>query len=159
MPDRLPELREIVTRDYEETRSLIEALPADSLARKTENGWTVSQLAGHVANSARGAIFVIGRLRNGRNATVPGPLSFIIDLMNWNQGRKFKAAEKSQLLSAAEQSHSELVSLINGLSEEDLDRGGEVLSLGKLTMYEYLRSCGDHAREHAADLRRSAGVA
>lgn len=158
MPDRLPELRDIITRDYEETRALIEKLPADSLAKETSNGWNVAQLAGHVANSSRGAIFVIGRLRRGGNATVPRPLAFIVNVMNWRDARKFKSATKADLLGAAEASHNDLIAALNGVSEEELDRGGEVLSLGKMTMFEYLKQSGNHAREHAADLRQAAGI-
>ena len=38
---------------------------------------------------------------------------------------------------------------MNGLSDEELDRGGEVLGMGKLTSYEFIKRQGDHQREHA----------
>ena len=158
MGDRLAEIRDVATSDYEEVRALLTSLSEDSLSRKTANGWSVGQLAGHVADSSRGAIFVIGRLRKGGNATVPRPLAFIVDLMNWNGKRKFTNTTKSELLSFAENSYNSLVAAVNGLTEEDLDRGGEVLSLGKMTIYEYLMKSGDHGREHAQDIRSAASA-
>jgi hypothetical protein len=158
MGDRLAEIRDVATRDYEEVRALIDRLGEDTLERKTSNGWTVRRLAGHVAGSPRGHIFVIGRLRKGGSATIPTPLSFLIDLRNWWEGRKYTNASKPQLLQSAESCYNDYIAAINSLSEEELDRGGDVLRLGKMTMYEYLIKSGDHGREHAADIRRTIGI-
>jgi hypothetical protein len=158
MGDRLAEIRDVATRDYDEVRELIERLGEDTLDRKTANGWTVRRLAGHVASSPKGHIFVIGRLRKGGSASIPAPLSFLIDLRNWWEGRGFTSASKEQLLQAAESCYNDYIAAINGLSEEELDRGGDVLRLGRMTMYEYLMKSGDHGREHAADIRKTIGI-
>lgn len=158
MPDRLQEVREIVTRDYEEMRSLVSRLGDDTLGRKTSNGWTVAQLAGHIAMSPEGDIFVLDRLRKGSSASLPGPLSFLIDVMNWRGVRKFKAASKQALLEAMEKAHTKRMTHLNGLTDADLDKGGEVLRMGKMTAYEYMKRSGDHGREHAADLRKTIGL-
>lgn len=158
MGDRLGEIRDVAARDYEEVRSLITSLPDDALTRKTSNGWTVGQLASHIAGSPKGHIYVIGRLRKGSSATVPGPLSFIVNVMNWNDARKFKNTDKAALLAAAERCYNDYVAALDGLSEDELDRGGDVLGLGKMTLYEYLMKSGDHGREHASDLRATAGI-
>jgi hypothetical protein len=158
MADRLAELREIVTRDYEEARALIARLGADTLARTTSNGWTVGQLAGHIATSPKGDVFVLDRLSKGKSASVPGPLKFMIDLMNWWNVRKYKGMPKDDLLKVAEDCHNERFARLNMLSEDDLDRGGEVLSLGKLTAYEYMKRSGEHPREHAAEIKKTVGI-
>jgi hypothetical protein len=158
MADRLAEIRDVVTRDYEEVRALIARLGEDTLARRTSNGWTASQLAGHIAGSPNGHVFVISRLRNGRSAAFPKPLGFMVNLLNWWTARRFRSAAKTALLQAAEDNYNRLIATINGISEDELDRGGDVLSLGKMTMYEYLVRSGDHGREHAAELRKAAGI-
>lgn len=158
MSDRLAETRNVAARDYEEVRSLIGGLPEDALSRKTSNGWTVGQLASHIAGSPKGHIYVIGRLRKGGNATIPGPLSFLVNVLNWNDARKFKNTSKPALLEAAERCYNDYTAALDGLTEDELDRGGDVLGLGKMTLYEYLMTSGDHGREHAADLRTTAGV-
>jgi hypothetical protein len=158
MADRLAELREIVTRDYEEARALIVRLGADTLARRTSNGWTVGQLAGHIATSPKGDLFVLGRLTSGKNASVPGALRFIIDVMNWWDVRKFKGMPKESLLQVAEDCHNERFARLNALSDQDLDRGGDVLSMGKLTAYEYMKRSGEHPREHAAEIKKTLGI-
>jgi hypothetical protein len=158
MPDRLAEIRDVATRDYEQVRALIDRLGEDTLARETSNGWPIRRLAGHIASSPNGHIFVIGRLRKGGNATIPSPLSFLIDLRNWWEGRTFRNATKQAILQSAETCYNDYIAVVNGLSEDELDRGGNVLRLGKMTIYEYLMKSGDHAREHAADLRRTIGI-
>lgn len=158
MPDRLPELREIVTRDYEEMRSLLSRLGDDTLARKAANGWTIGQVAGHIASGPAGNIYVLNRLRRGKNVTVPGPLAFLINVRNWWMLRGYKRTSKQELLATVEKQHNEFFAYLNGLTDEDLDRGGEVLGLGKMTVYEYVKRSGDHPREHAADLRKTIGL-
>jgi hypothetical protein len=158
MADRIAELREAVTRDYEDARALISRLGADTLARKTPNGWTIGQLAGHIATSPKGDVFVLDRLSKGKSASLPGALRFAIDLMNWWDVRKYKGMAKEGLLKVAEECHNERFARLNALSDEDLDRGGEVLSMGKLTAYEYMKRSGEHPREHAAEIKKALGI-
>jgi hypothetical protein len=158
MSDRLPELREIVTRDYEEMRLLLSRLGEATLARKAGNGWTVGQVAGHIAGSPRGNTFVLNRLRRGKNVTVPGPLAFIINVRNWWMLRSYKRTSKQELLATLEAQHNEFFAYLNGLADADLDRGGEVLGLGTMTVYEYVKRSGEHPREHASDLRKTIGL-
>lgn len=158
MSDRLAELRDGLTRDYEETRALLQRLGDDTLARRAPNGWTVGQLAGHIATSPQGVGFVVSRLRKGGNATVPGPLAFVVDLRNWWQGRKYNKTSKSALLAAAEGAYNDAVAYVNGISNEELDRGGEVLGMGKLTTYEFIKRNSDHQRDHATELKQAIGL-
>lgn len=158
MLDRLPELREDVTRDYEEMRSLLSRLGDDTLARKAANGWTVGQLAGHIATAPAGTIYVLNRLRKGRSVTVPAPLAFVINFRNWWMLRGYRRTSRQKLLAMLEHQHNELFAYLNSLLPEELDRGGEVLALGKVTAYEYVKRSGEHAREHAADLRKTIGL-
>lgn len=157
MPDRLAELRDSLTRDYEEMRALFSRLREADLGERTANGWTVAQVAGHIAVTPDGDMWLLGRLRKGRGAKLPGPLGFLMNMMidtgNWSRVRAFRNATKDDLLRALEDGHNRLFAYVNGLSADELDRGGEVLRLGRFTVYEYILRRGDHPREHAADLR------
>ena len=97
MSDRLTELRDGLASDYEETRALLQRLGDETLKRKAPNGWSVGELAGHIAASPAGIAFVVDRLRKGNNATLPGPLTFLLDLSNWWEKRKFSSTSKQAL--------------------------------------------------------------
>ena len=158
MPDRLAELRDRLAADYEDTRALLQRLGDDTLKRTAPNGWSVGELAGHIAVSPDGVAFVVNRLRAGKNATLPAPLAFLVDLTNWWEKRKFSKTSKSDLLAAAEGAYTKAVAYVNGLSGDELDRGGEVLGMGKLTIYEFINRNGDHQRDHAAELKQAIGL-
>ena len=157
MTDRLAELRDSLTRDYEEMRAIFSRLREADLGERTASGWTVAQVAGHIAVTPDGDMWLLDRLRKGRGAKLPGPLGFLMNTMinigNWSRVRKFRASTRDELLRALEDGHNKLFAYVNGLSEDELDRGGEVFQLGRFTVYEYVLRRGDHPREHAADLR------
>lgn len=160
MTERLADLRDSLTRDYEEMRTLFERLRETDLGTRTPNGWTVAQVAGHIAVTPDGDIWLLDRLRKGRNAQLPGVLAPLmnttIDVGNWSRVRRFRSATKDDLLRALEDGHNKLFAYVNGLSDEELDRGGEVFRLGRFTTREYVLQRGDHAREHAGALRAHA---
>lgn len=163
MEDRLSGLRDALTRNNEEMRTLIDGLTEADLAKKCDNGWKVSQLAGHIAGSPSGDIYVAKRLAQGKNASIPGFLGWIIDLSNWWGGRKFGSASKADILAALEDKHNELFAYINTLSEDQLDGRGKVSgagsNLGELSAYEYLAVQGpQHRSDHAAGIRSAIGA-
>ena len=157
MTERLAELRDSLTRDYEEMRALFSRLREADLRERAANGWTVAQVAGHIAVTPDGDMWLLDRLRKGRGAKLPGPFGFLMNTMintgNRSRVRAFRKATKDDLLRALELGHNKLFAYVNGLSDEELDRGGEVFRLGRFTVYEYVLRRGDHPREHAATLR------
>jgi hypothetical protein len=161
MSDRIAEIRDVLARDHAEMRALFEQLTPENMRLPAgDDGWTVAQLAGHIAVSPRGQILFVNRLRRGKGITVPKPLTFVINIRNWWMTRRFKQTTRDELLATLEASHRDLLAAVETLTEEELDRGGNVLTNGYQTLYENLMSFGgDHGREHAADLRRAAGLA
>ena len=57
MSERHDQLRNSVTRDYGEMRELLSQLTPEMMPLPATDGWTVGQLAGHIAVSPRGLIF------------------------------------------------------------------------------------------------------
>lgn len=159
MGERHEQLKETLRRDHEEMRALFEQLTPEMLRRPATDGWTVGKLAGHVAVSPRGLMFILGRLRKGSNVQVPKPLQFIVNVRNWWSTRAFSNPTREQLLAELDASHAALAAYIDGLSDEELDRGGQFLDNGYQTVFENAQFSTTHTREHAADLRKGAGLA
>jgi hypothetical protein len=158
MGQRHDELKEAVRQDYREMRALFEQLTQEMMQRPATDGWTVGQLAGHIAVSPRGQMFLVGRLRRGRNATVPKALAFIVNVRNWWMVRKFAKPTREQLIATLDAAHGDLLAYIDGISDEELDKGGTVFNSGYQTVYESVIGGANHSREHAAVLRSAAGI-
>ncbi len=154
MDARIAEIRDILTKNYEQTQQLLNSLSDGDLAKTAANGWTVAQLAGHVASAPGGAVWLTSRLRKGRSATVPGFLSFVPAIRNWMSTRKLKTASKEQLLELAEDAHNELFACVNTLDDAELDRGGVIFGQGEKTVFQFLSTgVSDHAEEHRGEIR------
>ncbi len=158
MSERLAEARDILTRNYEDMHALIAGLRDEDMDKVTANGWPVRQVAGHVATSVDGQLFVLGRLRSGKSASLPAFLMPLVDVRNWLRGRKFKSASRDDILAIHEEKHNELFATMNTLTEEELDKRGPALSMGDLSVIEYLRRSPEHEQEHAGDIRKAIGA-
>jgi len=159
MSQRHEELKDAVTRDYDEMRDLLSRLTPEMMARRATDGWRVGQLAGHIAVSPRGLIYVLDRLRKGRNVRIPKPFGFVVNVRNWWTVRTFSNPTREQLLYAFDHAHQALLAYLGGLSDDELDRGGHFLDNGHQTVYENVIRSADHSREHAAVLREATGLA
>lgn len=157
--DRLSAVRDILTAHYEDMRALIGGLSETDLGRKTDNGWSVRLVAGHIAASPGGDIYVLKRLTEGKNATLPKPLAFVVNLMNWQGVRKFRKATTADLLTELETQHNAFFAYVTALSEEQLDRRGTVFGLGELSAIDYLKQTPSHGREHGESIRKAVGAA
>jgi hypothetical protein len=154
MDPRIAEIRDILTSNYERTSELLASLRPDDLGKRAANGWTVGQLAGHVAWAPSGAVWLSGRLRKGRGANVPGILKFIPAIRNWLEVRKMKNTTPEQLRQLAEDAHNELFAFVNTLEDGELDRGGEIFGMGAQTVYSFLAErVSGHAEEHRGEIR------
>lgn len=158
MSERLAGAREALSKNYEEMRTFLSGLTEEQLAATAPNGWTVRRLAGHIATSADGQLFVLGRLRNGKSASFPAFLHPVIDLRNWWTGRPWKNASQADILRKHEEKHNELFAYLNTLSEEDLDKHGPALGMGDLSIIEFLHRSSEHEWEHAAEIRQAIGA-
>ena len=160
MGQRTEGLRDMISKNYDDIRSLFERLSEADLDKNTDNGWTVRKLAGHIAGAPGGAIYITKRLAAGKSATVPGFLAFALSLRNWLGVRRFSKATKADLLRAWESGHNELFAFMTTLTDEQLDKGGTVMGMGEHTAYSFLaKGVAQHAQEHANDIRKAIGPA
>lgn len=153
MGQRTEELRDVITRNYEDIRTLFGRMSEADMSKKTDTGWPVRALAGHIAESPGSDTYVAKRLSAGKNATLPGFLSFVIDLGNWWSIRKYGKATKADLLGAWENAQNQFFAYVTELTDEQLDRAGTVMGLGQRTAYEYLKGSPSHSQEHAESIR------
>lgn len=158
MSERLAGARDALSKNYEEMHAFMASLTEEQLSAVAPNGWTVRRVAGHIATSADGQLFVLGRLRNGKSASFPAFLHPVIDLRNWWTGRPWKNATKADILAKHEEKHNELFSYLNTLTEDDLDKRGPALSMGELSIIEFLHRSSEHEHEHAAEIRQAIGA-
>ncbi len=149
---RIPTIRDSIRLNFTETEALLNRLSPDDLARTAANGWTVGQLAGHVAVSPSSAIYVLKRLRNGGNATVPSFLSWAPALRNWFITRRYKSATTAQMLQTANDARDELLVWVDTIEHGELDRSGEVFGSGKQTLSNFLDYILEHGREHRGEI-------
>jgi hypothetical protein len=155
MGDRIVELQAIIEGAHAEIRALMERLTPEDLRKRTENGWSVGKLAGHIAESPSADLYVAKRLADGRNATIPAALSFIIDTVNYFSVRKYGNTTRDRLLAEFAAQHDKLNQYVAALTQQQLDRGGIVFGRGRQTLYEYLKGSPSHAREHADSIERA----
>ena len=149
---RITAIRDSIGVNYEETHALLNSLSADDMQRRAANGWTVAQLAGHVAVSPSSAMFVLTRLRRGANATVPGFLSWVPALRNWFIVRKYNNASITSMIKTAADARDELLAWIGTVEEAELAQAGEVFGSGRKTLGEFLDYILEHGREHRAEI-------
>lgn len=158
LDERVDTLRAIVVAHHQEMRRLIGALSDADLDRRTEIGWSVRAVAGHIAQAPSSDIYVAHRLAAGKSATLPGFLFFTIDIANWFAARKFQKGTQQELVVELDRQHAKLVTYLESLSADQLDRPRSVMGLGRLTTFEFLHQCPSHAQEHAASIRRAVGL-
>lgn len=150
---RMTEIRNALTVNHEETLELLKSLRPEDLQRTAANGWTVGQLAGHVAVAPSSAIYVLDRIRKGRNATVPSFLSWAPALRNWFIVRKYRNATTEDMAATAESAYKEIFAYANGVNAAELDSAGEVFGSGRQTTAQFLAYVLEHGREHRAEIR------
>ena len=158
MNEQLAEARRQRSATYDEMRSLVRSLSDEDLGRRTDNGWTVRQMAGHIASSGNGDIFVINRVRKGKNATLPSFLAFAINGLNYMGARKFRNATRDDIVAALDEQERKVDGVIDTLQDDELQQRGKCLGMGELTLLEYLQRSGEHPREHAASIKTAVGA-
>ena len=152
MDDRINAIRDGIAVNFDETTALLKRLSADDLKKRAANGWTIAQLAGHVAVSPSTMIYVLSRLQRGGNATVPSFLSWAPAVRNWFIVRKYNSATAEDMLKTTEEARDELLAWVDNTKPEDLDRAGEVFGIGRKTVAESLHYILEHGREHRAEI-------
>ena len=121
MDERIAELRDVVTANYEDIRTLFHSMRDGDLAKVTASGWPVWKAAGHIVLSQAADVRVARRLAAGKSATPLRIVRLLDGLAEWRSMRAFAKATRADLLAAWENSFNELFSCINDISAEPLD--------------------------------------
>ncbi len=114
--------------------------------------WTVRNALAHLATAERAFIKLFEQIRQGgRGATE----DFSIDRYNARQQEKTRDLSPLQLLEQYEAARREMVALVSGLSDVDLDREGRHPFLGVTTLREMVKMIYVHNQIHYRDIRRA----
>lgn len=155
MANGIGELRKALDATYQENRALIAGLSDADLVRRTPNPkWRVRQLAAHIAEDDGGTVYVGKLLARGKNAKAP---DFVVNLANWWGLRKHRKARAADLLPVMDQKHRDLLAWLETLTPEQLQRGGEISQMGRMTLAEFLDRNQQHSREHGNEIRTALG--
>ena len=153
MDERIAELRDVVTANYEDIRALFHSMRDGDLAKVTASGWPVWKAAGHIVLSQAAEVRVARGLAAGKRA-IPLRIVRLLDgLAEWRSMRAFAKATRADLLAAWENSFNALFSCINDLTEELSDSDGPEPERRRMLALEYLQQSPSRSREQAATLR------
>lgn len=155
METEIGELRRALEATYQENRALIAGLSDADLERRTPNPkWRVRQLAAHIAQDDAATVYVGTLLAKGKNARAP---DFVVNLANWWGLRRYRKARVGDLLPEMDRKHRDLLAWLDTLTPEQLQRGGEISQMGRMTLAEFLSRNRQHSREHGNEIRAALG--
>ena len=160
MADEREQAMQLWAEDHQARRGLIEGLDAAALDRPTDNpGWTVRDLAAHVASSDEMVLMCAKRLAQGKNVLpVPMPgrvFEWMGSRMNGRTVRRHRRDNVTQLVGHLEATHGKAADFLATIPAEGFSRAGTVPSMGRMTLAEVLSTVVEHNREHAAVLRKA----
>ncbi len=153
MDERIVELRDAITADYEDIRTLFRGLRDGDFTKVTATGWPVWRAAGHVVLSQVAAVRVTRRLAEGKGATPLRIVRLLDELGEWRSMRAFAKATRADLLAAWENSFNALFSCINDLTQEISDSDGPEPARHRMLALDYLREMAARWQGHAAEIR------
>jgi hypothetical protein len=119
-------------------------------------GWTVRQLAIHLADAERGQHNVAVNIADGRDIVPP---DFDIERYNRRITEKLDDKTFEQARQELAESRHKLKEWLRTLSDEQLDRAGRHASQHILTVEQFVKVIGNHERDHANDIARALGIA
>jgi hypothetical protein len=153
--DRKGPLRERLASGREMFLAEVAALGEDELARPVwsdgHGHWTTQELIGHVAYAEAGMLPLITNTLAG-NPPQPNP---DFDLNRYNEGRVRRAKEQTvpELLARLAASRQETLTLLDSVTDADLDRPSYHPALKETTVEGIFKVIAFHERTHAKDMR------
>jgi Mycothiol maleylpyruvate isomerase N-terminal domain len=144
-------------------RSAIAALDRQALDLPTDTpGWTVRNLAAHIAASDSLVVLAVKPLSQGKNMT-PLPLPAFVgrkigDMINRRVVKKHAEARTAELLALIDSEHEKAVAALDAAPVDGWDKKGGVPGIGKLTLAELVAGNAKHYDEHVAVLQRAVGA-
>lgn len=116
-----------------------------------ENQWTAADILRHLVSAQRGMASQITQIQSGGTGV---PDDF--DLARWNARSVQKTQEKtvSQLLTELETGQADVLSVLDTMQKDDLEKKGRHGSGRILSIAEIFHLIGSHERTHAQDIQQ-----
>lgn len=145
---------------YRRTRALLAGLSPADLDRPTANpGWTVRNLAAHIATADDFTAMCVKPLSRGKGLMpIPVPsaiVSWIGNRQNASAVKSLATAGAAELVTALDESHAKATALLDAVPAEGWDRPGKIPLVGTLTLAAFLEFSAGHWDEHSEVLSRA----
>jgi uncharacterized protein (TIGR03083 family) len=114
--------------------------------------WTVHAVLCHFVSAERAFVRLVKNVLAGGEGT---PEGFDVDAFNAAQVDQLSARGPDELLDLFQQARREMVSLVAGMDDSDLERQGRHPYLGLDTMERFLKLVYRHNMVHERDVRKA----
>src|SRR5262245_40716606 len=159
MSERKDRLRETIQADDAASMAILNRVPAEKWDQPVPSdegaNWKARDVLSHMAVSESGQLVVIQRVLAGQGGA---PEDF--DITRYNRRSVQKQAERSvdELLAAIAQGHAQVLAVLDGISEADLDRSGRHARGDTLTIEQFFHRITEHRRQHSQELALNLGL-
>jgi len=145
---------------HNKTRTLIGSISDADLERPTENaGWTVRNLAAHIAEANTIVASSAKRLSQGKNPfflPLPTPIAnWLGNMRNKSSVKKYRAATTAELVTLADTAHAKASEVLDGVPAEGWQKATKMPAFGVQTLATFVSFMVEHADEHSAVLKKA----
>jgi uncharacterized damage-inducible protein DinB len=149
MSQRMDDIRHLLDQTRHALRSVLDHLQLadwEQSIQDEDQQWTVRQIVSHLVDAQRGMTNQISKISAGEDLIPPD-----FDLNRWNRRAVEKAADKTpqDLVAALEDGRTALKQVLNGLTDDQLDKRGRHSSLQIMSVEEIARLVATHEADHA----------
>ena len=159
MSDRKDKLRQIIESDDAASMAIFKRLSPEKWSQPVPSDegaqWQARDVLNHVAISEGGQLAVIQRVLAGQ-----GGVADDFDINRFNRRSVQKQAERSidDMLASIEQAHAQVLSVLEAVSDADLDKSGRHARGDTLTIEQFFHRITEHRRQHAEALASHLGL-
>jgi hypothetical protein len=145
---------------HNKTRTLIGGISDADLERPTDNaGWTVRNLAAHIAEADALVASSAKRLSQGKNPfflPLPTPIAnWLGNMRNKSSVKKYRAATTAELVTLADTAHAKACEALDGIPADGWHKAAKVPAIGVHTLASFIGLFVDHTDEHSAVLKKA----
>ncbi len=158
--DRRTRLKQKMAEAREELVSTLKSLTPEQFNLPTRNeGWSVREVAAHIASAEGGMEPILHRILNREPNQRETAGDF--DLERYNNSRIRKRNDKTieGLLEELQVSRDRILPILDRLTEEDLDTSGYHPVAGDINLYGLFVVIYRHERTHTADIQQALSAA
>jgi uncharacterized damage-inducible protein DinB len=158
MSSRMDDILHQLDQTRHTLRSVLDHLQIDDWEKTIQDEdqkWTVRQIVSHLFDAQRGMTGQISKISVGEEVIPPD-----FDLNRWNRRAVEKQADKTpqELVAGLEDGRTALKQVLNGLTDEQLDKRGRHSSLQIMSVEEIIRQIATHEADHARIIAEKLGL-